>query len=531
MELCPELGIAIPVGKDSLSMRTTWRDEGQNDGEDKAVTSPLSLIISAFAPVSDVRKTLTPELQNVADSVLVHVDLGRGQRRLGGSILAQCYSQLGNKAPDVSAADIKAFFNLIQSLNNQGHLLAYHDISDGGLASTVCEMMFAARLGVQLDLAEDSTLLANLFAEEIGAVVQMHRSDYDALCLTWVGHSLEGAVQLIGTVNNSDTLTIGSQSYARSMLQQYWSEVSTQIQSLRDNSECAQQENALISNNQHQGLQAKATYDLDEAIEAPYINKGAKPKIAILREQGVNGQLEMAAAFYNAGFDSIDVHMDDLIHGRINLADMQALVACGGFSYGDVLGAGGGWAKTILQNPALKDMFSRFFAQPNTLSLGVCNGCQMMSQLKDIIPGATHWPQFKQNTSERFEARLVNVIVEKSTSLLMQDMHGSLLPIAVAHGEGRVVAGSEALQSLNNQQQILLRYSDSHGQPTQHYPLNPNGSPEAIAGVCSQDGRATILMPHPERVYRAVQHTWRPAEWQLDGAWMRMFRNARKTLG
>ena len=528
MEICPELGIAIPVGKDSLSMRTTWRDA--DTGEDKAVTSPMSAIISAFAPVQDARKTLTPELKRREDTVLVRLDLSHGQFRLGASILAQVYQSLGETTADLdSTDDLKAFFELIQQWNKRGLLLAYHDIGDGGLLATISEMMFASRLGVDVQLTSNNTL-AELFAEEIGAVVQITASDWAQLQQELQGHLLQDAIQQIGTVNHSDQLTLAGLSLSRVELQQAWASVSHQIQRLRDNSEGADQEFSLIADTSHQGIIAKPTYDLNEPIEAPFVQV-RKPKMAILREQGVNGQLEMAAGFDKAGFCTVDVHMSDLLSGKTNLSDFEGLVACGGFSYGDVLGAGGGWAKSILFNARLRDQFQQFFERDDTFSLGVCNGCQMFSQLKDLIPGAQNWPRFYRNTSEVFEARTVNVRVEKSHSVLLEDMAGSILPIAVAHGEGRVVASDAALSSLAAQQQISLRYVDSHGQPTQQYPLNPNGSPEGITGVTSLDGRATILMPHPERTFRAIQHSWKPEDWQDDGAWMRLFRNARRFVG
>ena len=528
MEICPALEIAIPVGKDSLSMRTTWQDE--QTGEEKAVTSPMAAIISAFAPVQDVRKTLTPELKNIADSVLVRIDLSRGQFRLGASILAQTYQALGETTADLdSTDDLKAFFALIQDCNQRGLLLAYHDIGDGGLLASISEMMFASRLGVDVQLTSDDPI-AELFAEEIGAVVQMTKAHWTQLQQELNGHLLQDAITQIGVVTTTDQLNVAGLSLSRVDMQQAWASVSHQIQCLRDNSEGADQEFSLIADTSFTGLIAKPTFDLNEPIEAPYLNM-RKPKMAILREQGVNGQIEMAAAFEKAGFCSVDVHMSDLLAGRVNLDDFEGLVACGGFSYGDVMGAGGGWAKSILFNNKLRDQFERFFGRDETFSLGICNGCQMMSQLKELIPGAQDWPRFYQNTSERFEARSVNVLVEKSRSVLLEDMAGSILPIAVAHGEGRIVATDTQLANLNASQQVSLRYVDSQGNPTQQYPLNPNGSPEAITGLTSLDGRATIIMPHPERTFRAVQHSWKPDDWQDDGAWMRLFRNGRRFIG
>lgn len=522
MEMCPALGIAIPVGKDSLSMRTTWNDEG----EDKSVTSPMSGVITAFAPVTDVRKTLTPELKNL-ESVLVRIDLSKGQFRLGGSILAQVYKAIGSVTPDVdSFDDFKAFFALVQDWNNRGLIKAYHDIGDGGLLATVTEMMFASRLGVALE--EQS--VAGLFAEEIGAVLQIAKADWEALQAEVAASTLKDAISVVGTVNNTDQLSVNGLVLERADLQVAWTEVSHQIQRLRDNVETADQEFALVTDKAHKGLIAQPTFDLNEQIEAPFINS-RRPSMAILREQGVNGHVEMAAAFDKVGFSTVDVHMSDLLAGRISLDDFEGLVTCGGFSYGDVLGAGGGWAKSVLFNQQLRDQFEKFFNRQETFSLGICNGCQMLSQLAPLIPGADAWPRFHRNKSEVFEARSVNVRVEKSHSVLLEGMEGSILPIAVAHGEGRVVASAQSIAALNANNQVIMRYVDSQGNATEQYPLNPNGSPEGISGVTSKDGRATILMPHPERNFRAIQHSWKPEDWDQDGAWLRMFRNARKFIG
>jgi phosphoribosylformylglycinamidine synthase len=522
MEMCPALGIAIPVGKDSLSMRTTWNDQG----EDKSVTSPMSGVITAFAPVLDVRKTLTPELKN-EDSVLVRIDLSKGQFRLGGSILAQVYKAIGSVTPDVdSFDDFKAFFALVQDWNNRGLIKAYHDIGDGGLLATVAEMMFASRLGVSLENQTNESL----FAEEIGAVLQISQADWATLADEVAVSSLRDAIAVVGTVDDSDQLTVNGLVLERAELQQAWTEVSHQIQRLRDNVETADSEFALIGDREHKGLIALPTFDLNEPVEAPYINE-RRPNMMILREQGVNGHVEMAAAFDKVGFNTVDVHMSDLLSGRVDLDDFEGLVACGGFSYGDVLGAGGGWAKSVLFNAKLRDQFEKFFNRDNTFSVGICNGCQMLAQLAPLIPGADNWPRFRRNTSEVFEARVVNVKVEKTPSILLEGMEGSILPIAVAHGEGRAETSAENFASLNAGNQVILRYVDSLGNVTQQYPLNPNGSPEAISGVTSKDGRATIMMPHPERNFRAVQHSWKPEEWTEDGAWLRMFRNARKFIG
>ena len=522
MEMCPALGIAIPVCKDSLSMRTTWND----DGEDKSVTSPMSGVITAFAPVLDVRKTLTPELKN-EDSVLVRIDLSKGQFRLGGSILAQVYKAIGSVTPDVDNFDeFKAFFALVQDWNNRGLIKAYHDIGDGGLLATVAEMMFASRLGVALEDQSNESL----FAEEIGAVLQISKADWASLTDEVATSSLREAIRVVGTVNDSDKLLVNGLLLDRAELQQAWTEVSHQIQRLRDNVETADSEFALIGDKNHKGIIALPTFDLNEPVEAPYINE-RRPNMMILREQGVNGHVEMAAAFDKVGFNTVDVHMSDLLSGRVDLDDFEGLVACGGFSYGDVLGAGGGWAKSVLFNPKLRDQFEKFFNRDNTFSVGICNGCQMLAQLAPLIPGADNWPRFRRNTSEVFEARVVNVKVEKSPSILLEGMEGSILPIAVAHGEGRAETSAENFAALNAGNQVILRYVDSLGNATQQYPLNPNGSPEAISGVTSKDGRATIMMPHPERNFRAIQHSWKPEEWTEDGAWLRMFRNARKFIG
>jgi len=486
----------------------------------------MSGVITAFAPVTDVRQTLTPELKDL-ESVLVRIDLSKGQFRLGGSILAQVYKAIGSVTPDVdSFDDFKAFFALVQDWNNRGLIKAYHDIGDGGLLATVAEMMFASRLGVALE--DQST--ESLFAEEIGAVLQISKADWEALQAEVAASTLKDAIAVVGTVNNSDQLSVNGLVLERADLQVAWTEVSHQIQRLRDNVQTADQEFALITDKAHKGIIAQPTFDLNEAIEAPFINL-RRPNMAILREQGVNGHIEMAAAFDKVGFNTVDVHMSDLLAGRISLDDFEGLVTCGGFSYGDVMGAGGGWAKSVLFNAKLRDQFEKFFNRQETFSLGICNGCQMLSQLAPLIPGADAWPRFHRNTSEVFEARAVNVRVEKSNSVLLQDMQGSILPIAVAHGEGRAVATAENFAALNASNQVVLRYVDSHGNATEQYPLNPNGSPEGITGVTSQDGRATIMMPHPERNFRALQHSWKPEDWDQDGAWLRMFRNARKFIG
>ena len=535
MELCPALDIAIPVGKDSLSMRTVWKDGEQN----KAVTSPMSLIVTAFAPVTDIRQTLTPELKTDIDSVLMLIDLGQGKNRLGGSVLAQAYSQIGDVAPDVDSPQLlKDFFNSIQTLNADGKLLAYHDRSDGGLVAALAEMAFAARVGLDIDLSalanSKQKLAAVLFNEELGAVIQVAKADVADVQAAFANSSLANAVHVLGGINLTQGISFSYQGQevlqgTRAQWQQDWAETSYRIQAMRDNADCAAQEFSLIDDDTQAGLIAQLSYDQDLDIALPFINTGVRPRVAILREQGVNGHIEMAAAFDKAGFTSVDVHMSDILAGRVSLRDFVGLVACGGFSYGDVLGAGGGWAKSVLFNSRARDEFTAFFQRPETFSLGVCNGCQMLSQLKDLIPHAELWPRFVRNTSESFEARTSLVRIEKSPSLFFKDMEGSVMPIAVAHGEGRVLHSN--VEALNNSGLVAARFADATGAATQTYPLNPNGSPFAITSVTSSDGRATILMPHPERVFRGVQNSWQPKEWQQDGAWMRMFRNARVFVG
>ena len=535
---CQALDLSIPVGKDSLSMKTVWQD-GE---EKKSVVSPLSLIISAFAPVEDVRKTVTPELKNVEDSVLLFIDLGFGKARMGGSAFGQVYNNMTGDAPDLDdTGRLKAFYNVIQQLVAKDKLLAYHDRSDGGLFATLAEMAFAARCGLNVDL---TSLVANqadvneasiraLFNEELGAVIQIAKQDVAAVEALFKEADL--ALHTVATIGTDEKIVIRNQAgivleQNRADLQRAWQETSHAIQRLRDNPACADSEFALIGDNERSALFANVKFDVNEDIAAPFINSGAKPKIAILREQGVNGQIEMAAAFTRAGFDAYDVHMSDLMAGRVNLADFKMLAACGGFSYGDVLGAGEGWAKSILFHPALRDQFAAFFADPNTLTLGVCNGCQMVSNLAEIIPGAETWPKFKRNLSEQFEARLSMVHVPKSASLILNEMQGSSLPVVVSHGEGRAdfaLHGGNISADLG----IALQYVDGQNQVTQTYPLNPNGSPQGIAGVTNADGRVTIMMPHPERVYRAAQMSWKPEDWTELSGWYRLFTGARKALG
>ncbi|CAG0124378.1 Phosphoribosylformylglycinamidine synthase [Rhodocyclaceae bacterium] len=547
MELCPQLGISIPVGKDSMSMKTAWQDGKQR----KAVTAPLSLIVSAFAPCTDARRTLTPQLAADLDSVLLLIDLGAGKNRMGGSALAQVYKQVGNAAPDVDdAAQLKSFFEIIQRLNADGLLLAYHDRSDGGLLATLCEMAFAAHIGLDINLdwlAGDH--LSVLFNEELGAVVQLRRADVMSVMGQCRAAGLSTHAVARPTTRGMITITReGKELFSENAiaLQRIWSATTCQMQKLRDNPACAQQEYDRILDAGDPGLHVKLSYDLNENI-APALLRN-RPKIAILREQGVNGQVEMAAAFDRAGFAAVDVHMSDVISGRVKLANFKGFAACGGFSYGDVLGAGEGWAKSILFNPRARDEFEAFFQRSDTFALGVCNGCQMMSNLHEIIPGAEHWAHFARNQSEQFEARFVMVEVQKSPSMLFDGMAGSRMPIVVAHGEGYADFSSDSTpasgheSSLNPrlgnakklkaaQPLVTLRYVDNTGKPTETYPLNPNGSPQGITGLTTPDGRFSIMMPHPERVFRAVQNSWYPREWRENGAWLRMFENARKWVG
>ncbi|QRV25317.1 phosphoribosylformylglycinamidine synthase [Marinomonas foliarum] len=536
MELCPALDIAIPVGKDSMSMKTVWKE----DGKEKAVTSPLSLVISAFAPVTDVRKTLTPELQNKADTRLLLIDLGAGKNRLGGSVIAQVYNKLGQQAPDVDdAATLAGFFDTTQALNAEGKLLAYHDRSDGGAFATLVEMSFASHLGLNIDLDETITnrmqVAPVLFNEELGAVIQVNESDVTEVISAYASAGV--TTTSIATLSGDDSIRVcfaGETLLEETRInwQRVWSETSYRIQALRDNPESAQQEFDSLLDAKDPGLTADVQFDQNEDIVAAFIASGVKPKIAVLREQGVNGQVEMAAAFHKAGFIPVDVHMSDILSGRTTLDQFSGLVACGGFSYGDVLGAGEGWAKSILFNPIAREQFEAFFNRPDTFTLGVCNGCQMLSNLYELIPGAGHWPKFVRNQSSQFEARLVQVEVQKSNSILLAGMEGSRMPIAVAHGEGQTeYRDDQDMAALATANQIALRYVDNYGHATERYPFNPNGSAQGVTGLTSEDGRVTIMMPHPERVFRTVQHSWHPSEWQEQAPWLRLFQNARKWLG
>lgn len=542
MELCPALDIAVPVGKDSMSMRTAWQETNEaGESEDKSVTSPLSLVITGFAPVTDAMRTLTPQIRMDQDeSDLILIDLGNGKNRLGGSALAQVYGQVGDDCPDLDdPEDLKAFFAVIQGLNAEGKLLAYHDRSDGGLLVTLLEMAFAAHGGLEIKLDwlidEPVEAVDALFAEELGAVIQVSREHTEAVLAQFSAAGLESC-GVIARPRYDDQIRVTLfetplLEASRLLTQRTWAETSYRLQALRDNAECAKSEFDGLLDSRDPGLSAAPGFDVDEDISAPFINI-ARPSVAVLREQGVNGHLEMAWAFDHAGFEAVDVHMSDILEGRVSLADFKGLVACGGFSYGDVLGAGGGWAKSVLFNPRARDEFANFFARQDSFSLGVCNGCQMLSQLTELIPGTEDWPRFMRNESEQFEARVAMVRVEESPSILLSGMEGSLLPIAVAHGEGRAEFRDTAhLRSIQSGGQIALRYVDNYGQATTRYPANPNGSPSGITGLTTPDGRVTIMMPHPERVVRAVTNSWRPEEWTRDGAWMRLFRNARVWLG
>lgn len=556
MELCPALGISIPVGKDSLSMRTTWKD----DGESKSVTAPVSLVVSAFAPVRDIRQSLTPQInKDAGDTVLIVIDLGRGKNRMGASALMQVMQQVGNEVPDVdSAEDLKGFFAAIQQLNKERKLLAYHDRSDGGLFVTLCEMAFAGRSGLSINLdiltmegehaadwgdsknwtsqvgeRRNELTLRALFNEEIGAVIQVRAEEKSDVMTVLRSYNLGACSHIIGKPNDRnvieflrDAKTIYNQS--RIDLQRLWSETSWRIARLRDNPACADAEYDRILDASDPGITPKLTFDPQIDIAAPFIATGVKPKVAILREQGVNSHIETAYVMHQSGFTAVDVHMSDLIAGRARLDDFKGVIAVGGFSYGDVLGAGEGWAKTILFNASLAEQFSVFFNRTDTFGLGICNGCQMMSNLKSIIPGAHDWPKFTRNKSEQFEARFAMVEVTDSPSIFFQGMAGTQTAIAVAHGEGY----ADFTQTGNVDKAVIaMRYVDNKGQITEGYPYNPNGSPKGITSVTTPDGRFTALMPHAERVFRTVQHSWHPTSWGESSPWMRMFRNARQWVG
>ncbi|KPK55764.1 MAG: phosphoribosylformylglycinamidine synthase [Thiotrichales bacterium SG8_50] len=536
MELCPALGIAIPVGKDSMSMKTVWRDQGS----ERSVTAPLSLIVSAFGPVSDVRRTLTPQLRvDCGDTDLILIDLGKGRNRLGGSAVAQVFKQIGHHGPDLDDPGLfRAFFQAIQELNGHNRLLAYHDRADGGLFASVCEMAFAGHTGITVTVdALGTDPVAALFAEELGALIQVRHCDTDEVLDAFRAAGLGRHTHVIGALNDEGRVVFTYErrelfADSRLNLQRAWSETTYRMQALRDNPECARQEFDALLDDADPGLTVSLSFAPEEDVAAPYVASGVQPRLAVLREQGVNGQLEMAAAFNRAGFECVDVHMSDVIEGRVGLEEFKGLVACGGFSYGDVLGAGEGWAKSVLFNPRAREQFEAFFSRTDTFALGVCNGCQMMSNLRELIPGASLWPHFVRNQSEQFEARLALVEVLDSPSVLLADMAGSRLPIAVAHGEGRAeFARADMAQQLLAQGAVALRYVDSYGQATERYPANPNGSPLGVTGLTTPDGRFTIMMPHPERVFRTAQYSWSPPDWGEDGPWLRLFRNARRWLG
>lgn len=551
--LAKTLGVSIPVGKDSLSMKTVWQD----DDERKEVTAPLSLVVSAFAAVEDVRKTVTPVLSGDKDTNLILIDLGYGRCRLGGSAFAQVYKSVDGVAPDVEhPAQLVSFFHIVQSLLRDDMLLAYHDRADGGLFATLAEMVFASHVGLTVDIdemiierrnterllgepvpagseaADHDRVMRVLFSEELGAVLQVKKQHTPEVIARFLQGRIGRELFVLGKVNSDERLVINCRNRelfnaSRVQLQQVWSETSYRMQRLRDNPDCADSEYDLISEGEIAALHARTTFFAGEDVAAPYVASGKRPRIAILREQGVNGYMEMAAAFDRAGFEAVDVHMSDLFARRRTLADFHGLAACGGFSYGDVLGAGAGWAKSILFNDAVRDEFAGFFQRPDSFALGVCNGCQMMAQLAEIIPGVEAWPRFRRNQSEQFEARLSLVKVLASPSLFLHDMAGSELPVVVSHGEGYAdFAEGDLARS-----QLALAYVDGLGRPTERYPLNPNGSPQGVTGVTTADGRFTIMMPHPERVFRSQHNSWRPAEWGEMGAWYRMFANARRWLG
>jgi len=532
MELCPALGISIPVGKDSMSMRTSWRD----GGIDKAVTAPVSLIVTAFSRVADARRVLTPELRlDREQTMLLLVDIGDGKNRLGGSTLAQVYGQMGNVAPDLDDAQrLQSFFGVVQALHASDRLLAYHDRSDGGLFAVLAEMAFASRCGLAIELdALAGTPLESLFNEELGAVLQVERAHEAETIAAFKAAGLR--CEPIGSPASDGRIRIARSGEtlfdeSRIDLHRAWSRTSYAIQRLRDNPESADQEFERISDAGDPGLSPRLTFDPAEDVAASFIASGARPKVAILREQGVNGHVEMAAAFDRAGFAAFDVHMSDIIGGRVALDDYSGIVAGGGFSYGDVLGAGEGWAKSILFNARARDQFAAFFSRNDSFALGVCNGCQMMSNLRELIPGSSSWPHFVRNRSEQFEARLVMLQVQPSPSFFFSGMGGSCIPVALAHGEGYAEFETDA-QLAAAEALTTLRFVDNRNEMTERYPYNPNGSPRGIAGLTTADGRFSILMPHPERVARSVQMSWHPGAWKDDSPWMRMFRNARAWLG
>jgi len=532
MDFCPQLGVSIPVGKDSMSMKTVWRKAEQTI----AVTAPLSVIISGFSRIYDCRKSVTPQLSLAhGPSSLILIDLGRGNNRLGASVFAQVYNHLGEHAPDAEEpAHIRAFFELIQQCIRSGSLLAYHDRSDGGLWACLCEMAFAGHVGfrVQIDSLGDDPH-ASCFNEELGAVIQVKNTELENIQALLAKAGLANTSYVIGEPQDNAMIEIthGERTLLnlpRAELHRTWSSTAWQMQRLRDNPECADQEYDAVLDEKDPGMRPVLGFDAEYDMTAPYITRGINPPLAIVREQGVNGQLEMAAAFDKAGFACVDVHMSDILDGRVRLRDFVGLAACGGFSYGDVLGAGGGWSSSILYNSRGNDEFAEFFQRNDSFALGVCNGCQMLSQLKSMIPGTEHWPRFTANVSQQFEARLSMVEILPSPCVLLKGMEGSLLPVPVAHGEGCAVFDStQQAQSVLDTELAVMRYVNHTGEPAQTYPANPNGSVHGITGLTNTDGRFTIMMPHPERAFRTVQYSWHPPEWGEDGPWLRLFRNAR----
>jgi phosphoribosylformylglycinamidine synthase len=533
-ELCREIGVAIPVGKDSMSMRTRWEDD---DGEHQVV-APVSLIVSAFAPVIDVTQHLTPQLHKTEDSsYLLLFDLSNGANRMGGSCLLQSYRRTGGHTPDLDDPQrLTGFFAAIQEMNSRDMLLAYHDRSDGGLFAAVAEMIFASRIGVTLSLSGSRVdLIRQLFNEELGGVVQVEKNKLTQVQMVLDRHGVTATA--IGRVGGEAKLIVRADESGedqqvleldRATMQREWSEMGYRIQALRDNPTTAKEEFEQIQDDADPGLNAALTFDPCDDISS-IIRGGNKPRVAILREQGVNSQYEMAAAFMRAGFSAVDVHMSDLLNGRDTLDDYQGVVACGGFSFGDVLGAGGGWAKSVLYHSRTRDQFAAFFERSDTFALGVCNGCQMMSHLRELIPGAENWPRFLRNKSEQFEARLSLVEVVESPSMFLQGMAGSRIPIATSHGEGRAVFADDTARYTSSYT-VALRYIDNYGNVADSYPANPNGSVDGICGLSNEDGRVTIMMPHPERVAMTRQNSWHPDDWGDDGPWMRMFRNARNSI-
>jgi phosphoribosylformylglycinamidine synthase len=565
MDICPKLGLGIPVGKDSLSMRTRWEEQRGGEVVKKEVSSPVSLIVSAFSKVGDVRETLTPALDTREDSVLILVDLSKGKMRMGTSVLAQVINQLGTDTPDVDHPElIKAFVEAMKGLRAKKLVRAYHDRSDGGLLATLCEMSFAGRCGLSINLdlltidpysadwgdfkirpeqvavQRSEITLKALFNEELGVVLQVPSAQKTEAMDVLRAHGLGAISNIIGKPNDRDVIEMYRDakcvySEGRARLQSLWDEVSYHITKRRDNPACAEAEH-IVAAELPQGLVWQPTFDAQENVAAAAIaaaiNTGAKPRVAILREQGVNGHLEMAGAFTAAGFEAVDVHMSDLLSGRKSLTGFQGLAACGGFSYGDVLGAGEGWAKSIRYNSILADQFAAFFARQDVFGLGVCNGCQMMATLSDLIPGANHWPRLMRNESEQYEARLVQARVVSSPSILLQGMEGSLIPVVVAHGEGRADFSRQgSMEGLKRDGLVAMQYVNAQGEVTQQYPFNPNGSPDGLAGFTTPDGRFTIMMPHPERVFRSVQMSWHPDNAGEFSPWMRLFFNARRALG